>query len=99
MSEGDTSTPTSLSAMLFTGWSAADRRLRGNEHNELPISAQRNVYGGPAVLAPTSTATRTTSGVEKASDAEVVLQKEATGDVSDGLLKDLDFDDCLSQEI
>jgi hypothetical protein len=37
--------------------------------------------------------------VEEAGDAEVILQKETMGDVSDGSFNDLDFDDSSSQEI
>jgi hypothetical protein len=46
-----------------------------------------------------STATRITSRIEEAGDAEVVLQKDTIGDVSDDLFDNLDFDDYLSQEI
>jgi hypothetical protein len=88
-------TPTSLSALL-TGWSAAARNVHDNKDGAIATLIEREAYGdvmGPETF---STATRITSRIEEAGDAEVVLQKDTMGDVSDDLFDNLDFDDYLS---
>jgi hypothetical protein len=61
---------------------------------------ERKAYGD-ATDPETSytTTTRITSIMEEAGDAEMILQKDTMGDVSDELFDSLNFDDPLSQEI
>jgi hypothetical protein len=60
---------------------------------------KRKAYGDATNPETSSTNTRITTRIEEAGDAEVILQKDTMGDVSDELFDDLDFDDYLSQEI
>jgi hypothetical protein len=57
----------------------------------------REKDGDRAALGPSSTTTSTTNTPEEDEDSGLCSRK--TLDVDDGLLKDLDFDDGLSQEI
>ena len=92
---GTGATPTSLSAM-FTGWSAAARDVRDNKDVAMATLIERNSTD-PETSSTAST--RITSSMKEAGDAEVILQKDTMGDVSDELFDGVNFDDSLSQEI
>jgi hypothetical protein len=91
-------TPTSLSAM-FTGWSAAARNVCDNEDGARATLMERKEYSDATDPETSSTTTRITRRIEEAGDAELSLQKDTMGDVSDELFDGVNFDDPLSQEI
>jgi hypothetical protein len=91
-------TPTSLSAM-FTGWSAAARNVCDNEDGARATLTERKEYGDATDPETSSTTTSMTRRIEEAGDAELILQKDTMGDVSDELFDGVNFDDPLSQEI
>ena len=91
-------TPTSLSAM-FTGWSAAARNVCDNEDGARATLMERKEYGDATDPETSSTTTRITRRIEEAGDAELSLQKDTMGNVSDELFDGVNFDDPLSQEI
>ena len=93
--------PTSLSDML-TGWPAFDRNSTEDEGGLIATLTRCEKDGDGAVLKTPSTTTTTASRAVEAGDAGRVLQEGITGGLEDGLfneLDDLDFDECLSQEI
>ena len=72
---------------------------QNNEDKATATLAAQEEYSNTAALEPPSDAARSTSRAEEAGDTEAILQKETTGKLGDGLFDDLEFNDCLSQEI
>lgn len=87
--------PTSLSDIL-TGWSPFRRSSLDGE-GEPSTTKHREEVGDRATLGPPSTTASTANRPEE--DENSRLCSREVLDVDDGLLKDLDFDDGLSQEI
>lgn len=99
LESGTGATPTNLSA-VFTGWSAAARDVRDNKDVAIATLIERKAYGNATDPETSSTTNiRITSSMKEAGDAEVILQKDTMGDVSDELFDGVNFDDPLSQEI
>jgi hypothetical protein len=91
--------PTSLSDIL-TGWSSFERKSRDDEGEPTTLT-HREEDGGAAALGTPSITASTTSRLEEAETEDLGLSSRQViiGDVDDGLSKDLNFDDGLSQEI
>jgi hypothetical protein len=91
--------PTSLSDIL-TGWSLFERKSRDDEGESTTLTHREEDGGAAALGTPLATAS-TTSRLEEAETEDLGLSSRQVimGDVDDGLLKDLNFDDGLRQEI
>jgi hypothetical protein len=89
--------PVGLSPMP-TGWSIADC---DSKHSEVRVTSAltEGKDDGKMTTSETSRTTGARSRQEGVGDVGITSQKGTAGDVDDALLNDLDFDDCLSQEI
>jgi hypothetical protein len=97
LENGFCTAPTSLSDIL-TGWSSFERKSRDGE-GEPTTPTHREEDGDAATSGPASTTTSTTNRPEGAEGLGMISRQVRRGDVDDELLKDLNFDDGLSQEI
>jgi hypothetical protein len=95
LKDGPGTAPTSLSDIL-TGWSLFERKSRDDE-GEMTSTTHREKDGDRAALGPSSTTASTMNRPKEDEDSGLCSRKVL--DMDDGLLKDLDFDDRLSQEI
>ena len=95
LEKGSGTAPTSLSDIL-TGWSSSERKSR-NDKGGLTATKHHEEDGDRAALGPPPTIASTTNRPKGAEDSGSCSLEVL--DVDDGLLKDLDFDHGLSQEI
>jgi hypothetical protein len=96
LENGPSIAPTSLSDIL-TGWSSFERKSRDDEGEPTTLT-HREEDGGAAALGTPLTTASTTSRLEEAETEDLGLSSRRVimGDMDDGLLKDLNFDDGLS---
>jgi hypothetical protein len=99
LENGPGTAPTSLSDIL-TGWSSFERKSRDDEGEPTTLT-YREEDGGVAALGAPPTIASTTNRLEEAEaeDLGPSSRQAILGDVDNGLLKDLNHDDGLSQEI
>jgi hypothetical protein len=101
LENGPGTAPTSLSDIL-TGWSSFEQKSRDDEGEPTTLTHREEDGDAAALGTPPTTASITSRPEEAEAEAEdsgLSLRQVMMGDVDDGLLKDLNFDDGLSQEI
>lgn len=92
---GPGTTPTNLSDAL-TGWSMLERKSRDDESKPTSTTHREKDSDRAALGPPSTTASIANRPGENGKSDSCSLE---VSDVDDGLLKDLDFDDGLGQEI
>jgi hypothetical protein len=96
LENGPGTAPTSLSDIL-SGWSSSERKSRDDEGEPTtPMHCKED--GDAAALGTLPTTASTTNRPEEAETEDLGLSSRQVimGDVDDGLLKDLNFDDGLT---